>query len=106
MIDMALNPALMLNFKSEVADIPTIDLRGEEANYPPLQSNIPRDPEDDLDASTAAPVHSNHQPGVFDESFLSIAPSHTGSAVTPAVPSTSGLQSIPTASLIIPQVHQ
>ena len=56
MINTALNPALMLNFKSEIKDIPTIDLTGEEAiiHYPPLRGNIAQDPEDNLDASTAA----------------------------------------------------
>ena len=43
------DPALMLNFKSEVADIPTINLTGEEANirYPPPRGNITWDAEDD-----------------------------------------------------------
>ena len=103
MIDTASDPALMLNFQSEVADIPTIDLTGEEVNirYPPPRGNIAQDPQDDMNASVAAPGHSNHPHGVCDESFLSIAPSHTGSAVAPAVPSTLGLQGIPTTSLII-----
>ena len=103
----------MLNFKSEITGIPTINLTGEEADihYPPLRGNITQNPEDNLDASTAAPGHSTHRHGVCDESFLSVAPSHTGSAVAPAVPSTSGLQGIPTSLLIIdtdilPQVHQ
>ena len=102
-IDITSYPALMLNFKSEITDIPTIDLTGEEVNihYPPPRGNIAQDPEDDLDVSTAARGHSIHQHGVGNESFLSTAPSHTGSAVTPAVPSTSGLQGILTASLII-----
>ena len=103
MIDTASNPALMLNFKSEITSVPTINLTGEEADihYPPLRGNITKDPEDNLDASTAAPGHSIHRHCVHDESFSSIALSHTGSAVAPAVPSTSGLQGIPTSSLII-----
>ena len=62
MVNTASDPALMLNFKSKVTDIPTMDLTGEEAkiNYPPPQGNIARDPEDDLDASTAALGSSNH----------------------------------------------
>ena len=62
MIDMALNPALMLNFQSMVADIPTIKLTGEEVNihYPQPRGNIARDPGDDLGASTAAPGCSIH----------------------------------------------
>ena len=54
-----------------------------------------------MEASTAAPGHSNHPHGVCNESFSSTAPSHTGSAVAPVMPSTLGLQNIPTASLII-----
>ena len=70
MINTASDPALMLNFKSEVADIPTIDLTGEEANirYPPPRDNIARDPQDNMNASTVAPCHSNHP---HDESFSS-----------------------------------
>ena len=103
MIDTASNPALMLNFKSVIASIPTIDLTGEEADihYPPPRGNITQDPEDDYNASTAAPGHFIHQHGLCDESFSSVAHSHTGSAVAPAVPSTSGLQGIPTTSLVI-----
>ena len=103
MINTASNPALMLNFKSEIEDIPTISLTGEEAiiHYPQLRGNITQDPEDNLNASTVAPGHSIHRHAVCDESFLSIAPSHTGSAEATAVPSTSGLQGIPTSSLII-----
>ena len=102
MINTASNPALMLNL-SEIKDVPTIDLTGEESmiHYPPLRGNITQDPEDNLDASTVACGHSIHQHGVHDESFLSVAPSHTGSAGAPAVPSTSGLQGNPTSSLII-----
>ena len=59
-----------------------------------------QDLEDDLDAPTTAPGHSSHQHAVCDESFSSIAPSHTGSRGAPAVPSTLIL-SIPTDSLII-----
>ena len=54
-----------------------------------------------MNASTAAHSHSNHPHDAHDESFSSIAPSHTGSVVASAVPSTSGLQSILIASLII-----
>ena len=62
MINTASNPVLMFNFKSEIRDVPTIDLTGEEAiiHYPPLRGNITQDPEDNLDASTAAPGHSIH----------------------------------------------
>ena len=62
MINTASNPALMLNFKSEIEGIPTIDLTGEEANvhYPPLRGNIAQDLEDNLNASTVAPGHSIH----------------------------------------------
>ena len=92
----SLEPCTMFNLKSEIGDIP------EEAiiHYPPLRGSIAQNPEDNLEASTVAPGHSIHQHAVHDESFSSIAPSHTGSAGAPAVPST-GLQGIPTSSLII-----
>ena len=60
-----------------------------------------QDLEDNLDAPTTAPVHSSYQHTVCDESFSSIAPSHTGSGGAPAVPSTSVLRGIPTDLLII-----
>ena len=103
MVDAASDPALMLNFKSEIRDVPTIDLKGEEAvlQYPPLRGNIAQDLEDNLDVSTTAPDCSNHQQAVHDESFSSTAPSHTGSGGAPAVASTSVLRGIPTDSLII-----
>ena len=102
MIDKALNPALMLNFKSKFTDIPTIDLTGEKSTSTtlPLEVILLRTLKM-TNASTAAPGHSIHQHGVWDESFSSVAPSHTGPAVAAAVPSTSGLQGIPTALLII-----
>ena len=93
----------MVNFNSKVRDVPTIDLTGDEAviHYPPLRGNIAEDPEDNLVASTAAPGHSTHQHAVHDESSSSVAPSHVGSTGAPAVSSTSGLQGIPTSSLIV-----
>ena len=105
MIDTTLNPALMLNFKSEIEGVITIDLTGEEdvLNYPPLRGNITQDPKDNLDASTVAHGHSTHRCAVWDESFLSVAPSHMGSAEAPAVLLTSVLQNIPTALLVIDQ---
>ena len=81
MVDVTLDPALMLNFKSEIEGIPTINLTGEEAvlHYPPLKGNIAQDPKDDLDAPTTALGHSSHHHAVHDKSFSSVAPSHTGS---------------------------
>ena len=103
MVDVTSDPALMLNFKCEATEVTTIDLTGTEAMIicPPPQGNSALDAEEDMNASTAVPDHSSHSQGVFDESFSSIAPSLTGFTVTPAAPSTSALQSIPTASLII-----
>ena len=103
MVDATSDPALLLNFTSEIGGILIIDLTGEEAvlHYPLLRGNISQDPEDNLDAPTTAPGHSSHQYAVCDESFSSVAPSHTGSEGAPAVPSTSVLRSIPTDSLII-----
>ena len=75
------DPALMLNFKSGIENVPTINLTREEAvlHYPPLKGNIADDLEDDHDASTTALGHSSHQQTVHDESFSTVAPSHTGS---------------------------
>ena len=58
----SIKSTLMLNFKSEITGIPTINLTGEEANihYLPLRGNITENPKDNLDASTAAPGHSIH----------------------------------------------
>ena len=113
MVDATSDPALMLNFKSEIRGIPTIDLTVEEAilHYPPLRGNISQDVKDNLDVPTTAPGHSSHQHTVCDESISRVTPSHTGSGGAPAVSSTSVLRNIPTDSLIIdkkgfsPQVH-
>ena len=69
MVDVTSDPALMLDFKSEIEGIPTID----------------------LDAPTTALGHSSHQHTVCDESFSSVAPSHTGSGRALATSSTSVL---------------
>ena len=62
MLDVTSDPALMLNFKSEVADVPTIDLTGTEAMIirPPLHGNITLDAEKDMNAPTAVHGHSRH----------------------------------------------
>ena len=56
MVDVTSDPALMLNFKSEIRGVPTIDLTGQVAvpHYPPLRGNITQDLEDELDAPTTA----------------------------------------------------
>ena len=102
MVDVTLDPALILNFKSEIGGIPTIDLTGEEAvqHYPLLRGAITQDLKDDLDVPATAPGHSSHRHAVHDESFSSITPSHTGSGGAPAKSSTLVL-SIPMDSLII-----
>ena len=81
MVDITLDPALILDFKSGIEGISTIDLTGEEAVlcYPPLKGNIAQDQEDDLDAPTIALGHSSHQHTDCDDSFSSVAPLHTGS---------------------------
>ena len=103
MVDITSNPALMLDFKSGIEGVPTIDLTPEEVvlHYPPLKGNIVQDPEDDLDPPTTALGHSSHQHTVHDESFPSVAPMHTDSGGAPAMPSTSVLRNIPTASLVM-----
>ena len=103
MVDVTSDPALMLDFKSKIEGIPSIDLTGEGAvlHYPPLKGNIAQDPEDDLDALTTALGQSSHQHAVHDEPFSSVTLSHTGSGGALAMSSTSILRNIPTASLII-----
>ena len=103
MVDATSDPALMLNFKSRIKGIPTIDLTGEEAvlHYPPLKGNIAQDPKDNLDVPTTACGHSSHQQTVHDESFSSEAPMHTDSGDAPAMPSASVLRNIPTASFVM-----
>ena len=103
MVDVTSNPALMLDFKSGIKGIPTIDLTMVEVvlHYPSFKGNIAEDPEDDFDVPTTALGHSSHQHTVCNESFSSVAPMHADSAGTQAVPSTSVLRNIPTASLVM-----
>ena len=103
MVDVTSNPAFMLDFKSGIKGIPTIDLTTEEValHYQPLKGNIAQDPEDNLYVHTTAFDHCSHQHTVHDESFSSLAPVHTDSGGAPAMPSTSVLRNIPTASLVI-----
>ena len=65
-----------------------------------MKGNIAH-PEGDFDVPTTALGHSSHQYTVHDESFSSVAPVHTESGGAPAMPSTSVLRNIPTASLVI-----
>ena len=103
MVHVTSNPAHMLNFKSGIEGIPTIDLTGEEIviHYPPLKGNIAQDPEDDLDMPTTSLSHSSHQHTVCNTSFSSVAPLHAGPGGAPAMSSASVLRNIPTASLVI-----
>ena len=103
MVDVTSNPALMLDFKSRIEGIPTIDLTTEEVvlHYPPLKGDIAEDPEDDLDVPTTALGHSSHQHTVHNESFASVVSMHTDSDGAQAMPSTSVLRNIPTASLVM-----
>ena len=78
LVDATSDPALMLNFKCGIENIPTIDLTSEEVvlHYPPLKGNIAEELEDDLDVPTTALGHSSHQQAVCDESSSSVALSH------------------------------
>ena len=101
LVDVTSDPVLMLDFRCEIKNVPTIDLRRGEALlcYPPLKGNIADNPEDDLEVPTTALGHLSHQQTVHDGSFLSVAPSQTGSGAAPATSSASALRIIPTASL-------
>ena len=81
LVDVTSDPALMLDFRCGIKDIPTIDLTKDKAVlcYLLPKGNIADDSEDDLQVPTTAPGPSNHQQTVCDESFLSVAhppPSH------------------------------
>ena len=103
MVDVTSNPALMPDFKSRIEGIPTIDLTTKEVapDYPPLKGNNAEDPEDDLDMPTTALGHLSYQHTVHDESFSSAAPIHADSGGAQAMPSTSVLRNILTASLVM-----
>ena len=99
-MDVTSDPALMLDFRCEIEHLLTINLTREEAvlHYLLLKGNTAEDPEDDLEVPTTALGHLSHQQTVCDESFLSVAPSHTDSDAAPATSSASALRIIPTAS--------
>ena len=101
LVDVTSDPALMLDFRCGIKNVPTTDLRREEAvlRYPPLKGNIADDPEDNLEVATTALGHSSHQQNVQDESFSSVAPSHTGFGAAPATSSALALRIIPIALL-------
>ena len=75
LVDVTLNPTLMLNFNCGVEGVPTIDLTKDEVkvHYPPYKGNIAEDPEDDMGMPTAVPGPLTCQP-----------PAHAGSSKTPS----------------------
>ena len=75
LVDVTSDPALMLDFRCGIENVPTIDLTGEEVVlcYPPSKGNIVDDPEDDLEVPTTALGHLSHQQTVPDELFSSVA---------------------------------
>ena len=101
LVDVTSDPALMLDFRFGIKDVPTIDLTKDEAVlcYPPLKGNFADDPEDDLQVSTTAPGPSNCHQTDCDKSFWSVAPPHNDSGAAPATSSASALRIIPTTSL-------
>ena len=101
LVDVTSDPALMLDFRCGIKNVPTIDLTREEAvlHYLPLKGNIADNSENALEVPTTALGYSIHQQTVCDESFLSVASPHTGSGVAQATSSASALSIIPTASL-------
>ena len=75
LVDITLNPTLMLNFDCGVEGVPTIDLTKDEieVHYPPHRGNIAEDLEDDMEMPTTVLNPWTHQPA-----------SHAGSSKTPA----------------------
>ena len=63
LVDVTSDPALMLDFRCGIKNIPTINLTREEAVlcYLPLKGNIADDPEDNLEVPTTALGHLSHQ---------------------------------------------
>ena len=57
LVDVTLNPTLMLNFDCGVEGVPTINLTKDEikVHYPLHKGNIAEDPEDDMEMPTAVP---------------------------------------------------
>ena len=98
LVDITSDPALMLDFRCGIKNIPTINLTGKEAvlRYSLLKGNIA---EDDPEVPTTALGHLSHQQTFHDESFSSVIPPHTGSGAAPATSSASALRIIPTALL-------
>ena len=70
LVDVTLNPALMLDFNCGVEGVPTVDLTKDEVEvrYLSLQGNIAEDPEEDLEMLAPAPGPSTHQPAIHDVS--------------------------------------
>ena len=103
MEDVTEDQVLMLNFKTEVVHIPTINLTQEKAvlNYPAFRGNIANDLDDDPITSAVVSILTTHQQIIHDELFSSTAPSHTGSGKATIVPSTSTAKNVPVTSLII-----
>ena len=66
LVDVTSDPALMLDFRCGIENIPTIDLTREEAVlcYPLLKGNIADDSEDDLEVPTTALGHLSLQQNV------------------------------------------
>ena len=62
LVDVTLNPTLMLNFYCGVEGVPTIDLSKDEikVHYLLHKGNIAEDPEDDMEMPTAVPNPSTH----------------------------------------------
>ena len=63
LVDVTSDPALMLDFRCGIEEVPTINITKDEAVlwYPLPKGNIANDPEDDLEVPTTAPGSLNHQ---------------------------------------------
>ena len=98
LVDVTLNPALVLDFSCGIKGIPTIDLTKDEpvVCYPPLKGNIADDPEDNLEMPTMAPGPSNCHQTVHDQPSQTAAPPHTDFDAAPGTSSASALRIVPT----------
>ena len=89
MTDVCADPTLMLNLKPSVQGVTTIDLTRDEAviKFPLERGNIDLAQRDNKDAIDAIPDNAS---SLWDDSFMSVAPSLAGSTEPVVVASPSG----------------
>ena len=76
LVDVTVNPTLMLNFTCRIKGIPTIDLTKDEVEvcYPASKGNIANDSEGDIEMPTTALGSLTHYQTIHNEPFQNPAP--------------------------------